>query len=466
MEQKKRILITILCFALIFVLGGEVFFSAFSVKAEAAVEADSVVTDDLRKDASFDVKDFPANVEDFSLQVIQIAESESGRLFVYVYRPSAKTKDLKAKYINMALCEVTEQKPDFSLYTLRFINSDGVFEKYEVENFTVSKETVRHYNIVSILRPFDEDFDDPAKATDDTKEAVAFPVGKCWSAGYYNDTLIYNCEQSKVVDVEILSVGSIRYNNGYVLFNNSCDAHFVAFSISNFEVEHIYNAKIRYDLYSFSHSYYFDQVFPEEPVEIEVKNVEIKLTDYETGFNQGGGLFGYKYEWQRILTIDEFENQLSEFKNEGISFLTDEYKENLGSAQFVFQFLETDYLLTSNTYEYTNEFSKVSAVGVLQLHFVDTSGKVYNLGVVSDLVSDDGIPDFEVTIEDNIENKIEDLSALLKVLFYLILIILLIVVYFNFVHPLLKRAWRGFCDFLGILFLPIKFLFKKINRKK
>ena len=45
------------------------------------------VMEDLEKDNSFKLEDYPAVEDDYSLQVIQIAESVNGELFVYVYQP-------------------------------------------------------------------------------------------------------------------------------------------------------------------------------------------------------------------------------------------------------------------------------------------------------------------------------------------------------------------------------------------
>ena len=51
------------------------------------------VMEDLEKDNSFKLEDYPAVEDDYSLQVIQIAESVNGELFVYVYQPSDEVKD-------------------------------------------------------------------------------------------------------------------------------------------------------------------------------------------------------------------------------------------------------------------------------------------------------------------------------------------------------------------------------------
>ena len=62
----------------------------------------SDVLDDLRKDENFSLSTYPSMANDYSLQVIQIAESTGKELFVYVYQPSGQAKDLRASSINIA----------------------------------------------------------------------------------------------------------------------------------------------------------------------------------------------------------------------------------------------------------------------------------------------------------------------------------------------------------------------------
>ena len=57
---------------------------------------------DLQKDSKFNELDYPEKTDDYSLQVIQIAESVDDELFVYVYQPSGKTADLRATSINIS----------------------------------------------------------------------------------------------------------------------------------------------------------------------------------------------------------------------------------------------------------------------------------------------------------------------------------------------------------------------------
>ena len=69
----------------------------------AATTRYSGVLEDLQKDETFNIEDYPAINDDYSIQVIQIAESSDNELFIYVYQPAAKVKFFQATQVNMSL---------------------------------------------------------------------------------------------------------------------------------------------------------------------------------------------------------------------------------------------------------------------------------------------------------------------------------------------------------------------------
>ena len=78
----------------------------FSFVTVGSANADSAVTysdalSDLKKADNFDVGLYPLNAKDYSLKVIQVAESSANELFVYVYQPCARSKELTATSINI-----------------------------------------------------------------------------------------------------------------------------------------------------------------------------------------------------------------------------------------------------------------------------------------------------------------------------------------------------------------------------
>lgn len=93
----------------------------------------SNVLDDLTKDENFNIEDYPTKDKDYSLQVIQVAESEDKELFVYVYQPSAKyiatSIDFSTTY------DEDDNFYDFNNYKLKLLNQEGTLSKYVVENF-------------------------------------------------------------------------------------------------------------------------------------------------------------------------------------------------------------------------------------------------------------------------------------------------------------------------------------------
>ena len=118
-----------------------------------AAESVSNVLDDLRKDTAFNFADYPENPQDYSLKVIQIAESTDGELLIYVYQPSGTRKNLRASTINIAREPDNSDDLNFTPYSLRLQSANGVFFKYKVLNFKISPAVVRFYNI-SILPAF------------------------------------------------------------------------------------------------------------------------------------------------------------------------------------------------------------------------------------------------------------------------------------------------------------------------
>lgn len=108
-----------------------------STSALAATSNYSDVLTDLQKDESFDPTAYPEKPKDYSVNVIQIAESENGELFIYTYQPSGY---LLATEINMSLTDKMGGKLDNGEelspsdrpkpYKLELLNSDSVFCKY------------------------------------------------------------------------------------------------------------------------------------------------------------------------------------------------------------------------------------------------------------------------------------------------------------------------------------------------
>ena len=190
MTLRKRIISLALLIVMVITIGGEMIL-AFSVRASAeGAVSHSNVLDDLQRDESFNPEDYPADANDYSLQVIQVAEGSNGELFVYVYQPSDAVIDLRASYITMSLEKPQGKNPDYTRYKLTWLNSNGVFDKYIVDGFTVSDEAYRYYTISAIYRDFNEKADgENGEIT--IIEEKGYSVARSWCAYYYNDLLFY-----------------------------------------------------------------------------------------------------------------------------------------------------------------------------------------------------------------------------------------------------------------------------------
>lgn len=84
MTMKKRLAVMLLAF----VLGISAVITAAQVpviaKAESTITYTNVL-EDLQRDGSFSKDNYPEKENDYSLQIIQLAESSNKELFVYVY---------------------------------------------------------------------------------------------------------------------------------------------------------------------------------------------------------------------------------------------------------------------------------------------------------------------------------------------------------------------------------------------
>ena len=443
--QNKRIWAFLLMILTLF----ELMVSAFSITANAEGIGYTNVLTDLQKDKNFNIEDYPAAPDDVSLDVIHIAEGENGELFIYVYQPCDATKDYRAKYINMSLQNPTNKSLEYKLYSLTWLNSNGVFDKYIVNGFNVTNDVERYYNISTIYRPYDETIDEYPEAID-SLQCKGYEVGQYWRAYYYNNVLFYEAKNIETVDIEIRATGSLRYPEGWEfgeLHIDRCDSHYVAFSIENFDVEQIYDADITYieDKYNFA-----EVMTPYSYKEEHVASKYVPrdyLSSKETGSNDGSGWFGRKYTWFRIQDKDTFIKQARDDLNHEFSQTE---MEGLNQSQYVFRFVETEYSETwaIDASSRFGHFSKCEEIGVLRLHFL-SDGKIYNLGCVSDLVGTDSIPEMEGNLMTNVENM-----EMWEILFALLCFIIVLLILSFFVGPLKV--------FFSVIWNGIKFIFEML----
>lgn len=366
----------------------------------AATTRYSDVLDDLRKDETFNADNYPAIANDYSLEVIQVAEGEKDELFVYVYQPAAKSKLLTATDINISL---SEEATGTDIYALELVSNAGVFQKYRVKSFTVSsKKAIRYYNISSIYRAFNASIDDENK-NDNILEKVAFRVGKIFTATTMNGEVIYYQQPTYTIKIinpvtnYLIMTGSTGGGGLWWLQGtkwNMFDAHFIAFS-TDWDIDRLVSADISY--HYCSGTSYYDTIFG-QGLDAEVSYGEDKqktLTvnadekfEHTTNYH---GIQGNTYHWDKIQTTNDFIAAVQSSTAVAVTDTKRNIETILSGSEWVISFTETERTQNDTNIlgiykKYTGTFTKISNVTILRLEF-ESDGKAYNLGAVSNTVS-------------------------------------------------------------------------------
>ncbi len=419
-------------------------------------KAYSNVLDDLKKDSSFNPSNYPTKSDDYSLQIIQLAENVDKELFVYVYQPSGKSKNLKASSINIST--MINDSISFMNYKLALLNSNGVFYKYKVENLAVKPDAVRYYAISSIYRPFDESIDKQASGGNTITE-VNYDVSKQYSFGEINGKPYVNCVDIETIVVTDKFVGFVRYPDGFQLYVGACDSHFVAFN-TNKPMDKLLEADVYYTTQAYSSSWAAFVGSSEEFGAKADKYAYLKYTDKVE--HTGGGLFAGTYKWDRIQTVENFiatEDREQIFSGAIIdvkisSKLTDAALAELQGKKWVLRFAETDYSMWSGQGAYGTFSTIVGDVTILRLKF-ETDGITYNLGVIDNKQSGSTEPSNETEIDVSLNKRG-------KMFLYLLLLILLIVL----CAPILPYILQGIVWIITLPFKGIAALNKSIKRRR
>lgn len=427
-----------------------------------AYAADNViytnVIDDLKKDSGFKPSNYPENVEDYGLQVIQLAESADKELFIYVYQPSGQTKNFTACSVNIST--TINDNISFINYKLQKLNSSGVFFKYKVSDFTVKTEPTRYYAISSIYRPFDESIDKPA-SDGNTVTEVNYNVSKQYCFGEINGKPYVNCVDIETIVVTDKFVGFVRYKDGFKLYVGACDSHFVAFNTDK-PIDKLLEADVYYTMQKYSWSVVPLQGEKETFGEKSENYAYLKYTDKVE--HTGGGLFAGTYKWDRIETTQQFiaENDLTQNVYSGAIIdvsvankITDEGKAALQGKKWVLRFAETSYSLsgypsTGSTFENT---TLVGDVTILRLKF-ETDGITYNLGTIDNKQTGSDKPINSEIFEIIINNRGKRILAILAAILLLIIL-----------APLLPYIIKFVVCVVSLPFKAIAALFKGIKKR-
>lgn len=366
----------------------------------AAPDKYTTVLDDLQKDETFDAAQFPAGNQN-KMDVFQIAESNAGELFLYVYSPMGDKFTASEARISQSIGDNLHVED----YKLTLLSRDGTLSKYLVNGLIVKSDAVRYYVVVQLARPLDKDID--STPSSNTETTFPYPVGKKFTACTVDGNVSYIEEHNETITVTTKWFGFIRYSNGFKLYKDSCDSWFIAFN-TNRQIDYLYDADVEFLSQKFSYYLQYGGGWALNESSSDKKPTEriVKLSDKETAETKADGLFAYKYKWKRIETVKEFK------ENETLS---EEYIKNLSDKSWVLRFTETDYNCYTSTYTGTQNFTTISDVTILRLHF-RSNGKVYNLGVVDNKVSnpDGPVNNDTEAIDGALKGLQEQLDAIAK----------------------------------------------------
>ena len=462
----------------IFLLPG---FGAVNVRAETSagtVYDNSSVLKDLQKSSDFNLADYPEQANDYSIYVIQVAESEKGLLYLYTYQPCQNKTPLIATQINMSLAEsVTGTQ----LYDLQQVSTNGVFAKYLVKGVTVNNDPIRYYNITSIYRDWDEKLDGKSE-NNNTKNGKAFAVRNVYYVVTENGQLHYYRKPTYVINILNPYVDFLTYSNNApgilpsvpTLYGSNTldmfDAHYIAFS-TDWDIDKLLSADVSYYYKSATAEvgklFGFVDVSPS--AEYGEEHSQTVTLNYDDVFSfEGYGHYVFrknKYSWNRIQSVAEFISTEE--------YLTDETKTNLQGKQWVLRFTETERTQTQTDWvggAYTNyrvDWTVVDRVTILRLEF-ETDGVIYNLGAVSDIVSGDSLPGNQDVVAPKtfwtwLAGLLGVSQRTAKIITAVILGLLILIILWPILSPVLGFIIKGL---LWLITAPFKALAKLFKRKK
>lgn len=384
----------ILAAAAVILLAAITALSSGAQFARAAASSYSDVLDDLRKDTAFDVEEYPTIKGDYSLQVIQIAESTDSELFIYVYHPSA---DKQTKATTISIAEQLNNADDLQpiLYNLELIHNVGVFYKYKVTGFKVSNKEERFYNVIMIQRPYVAAYDG-ASSNGNATNRKAYGVGQYWYATTSdNGDVTYRMLEVETVQIINPFTSHIRKRKANTSANKTDyyqDNYYVAFSTDR-NIDKLLSATVEYRIqdYYYKNNSVLNFGSTEFGKTAQFSNERITTRDIyadetvnleQQGFKLLFGAidFNKKFTWSRIQSSEDFVN------NAGASNSDNNEVKNL---QWVLMFEETSafcYQDGSLITVYEESGQIIDNVTILRLEFVE-DGVTYNLGTVSDTVT-------------------------------------------------------------------------------
>jgi hypothetical protein len=225
----------------------------------------------------------------------------------------------------------------------------------------------------------------------------------------------------------------------------------------DFDVQELYEAKIAYKVSSYTglgqtrEKASIVQTGEAVPVEEWISDDDILSVD---------GFLWKNYNWNKIYNTESF---LSDAEKNGLKFFDSGNEEKIKESEFVFVFKQTESLVSTNSMtgsmlQITGEL--VSEVTLLQFKLI-SNNEHYNLGVVSDIVSDDGLPDGSTPTTEDI---FKDILEVLKIIAFAIILVALsspIIKILEFILSCLKSLLKTIVSLILLPFDIINSIFKK-----
>ena len=437
--HKKFMPVFMVLFAMLLlfsaVMGGRVTLPAFAAETKY-----TGALEDLQKDENFNVEEYPDNARDYSIKVIQIAESTAGELFIYTYQPCQKSRYIVATEINIAFSKEFDDSGGISdvidtdngyyiggsagggfgdgfggggfggggghgcsllsdnskatqtnLYSLTLLSSSGTLCKYKLNDFTVSADKIRYYNITSIYRKWDTKIDG-IKPNDQTINEKAYAVGQLWTVGTFGNNVVYDVSEVEVITVTEQMVGFRRYSEGFKFQGTySCDSHFLAFSCDR-AIDRLISA----DVFFYTRDYKA-LAGSSTKYQGKVAHKRTLYDDEKVGTDSTGWFDGGDYVWDRMSSTNDY---ITNLRAQG-STITEREEQTLSQYDWILCFYESEYKCSAGGKDVlisallpfgfvwtivngcTTTGTIVSGVTLMRLEF-EYQGTVYNMGVVSD----------------------------------------------------------------------------------
>ena len=463
MAQRARLyIISALIFIMLFIalIGGGTQF------ASAAASSFSDVLDDLNRDRNFNYEDFPPDTEDYSLQVIQIAESEQGELLIYVYQPACR-KDLLASSINIAQEPNDKDKElEFKNYSLEYLNSTGTLFKYRVQDFKITSDKIRCYNIPTIFRKWNGAIDgEPENAPGNYITQVAFEVGKCWYAQAVDGDVIYSMQETETIQITSKYISFIRYFSyrtpdwfewvfGLPLDSNDfVEAWYVAFDTDK-SIDLLLEAEVYYTTSVVIKNTSGTNI-PLEREPIIEEHTDVLKYDDKSKVELPNDLWGntYSHSWSLIQSVETFKTSEDLGDVEGLS-----------DKKWVLRFYQCLFDFNDNSkFGVIAGGSIVEELTILRLKFL-SNGRVYNLGSVDNVqaADKDKKPDKEYRPTSGCNSVGGGCVGIDITLVWVVLGILAVIILLPVLSALLPVFGQALKDIFSVVWRGLKALFNGI----